>query len=131
MDPRRTSLIPGEAEDVGPATLDLGFQRDSVAFWILTGGQGLLSTVYGALRFMGAPVKCTGSRLICVVGQEDCGGPGKAVSGEREDVVHSGLEAGLRQVKKKASISFTGLVFRLESPEIHRIFLVCKYPEFF
>ena len=66
-----------------------------------------------------------------MVGEEGCRGPGIAVSGEREDAVHSGSEAGLRPVKRKASISFMGLVFRLESPEIHRIFLVCKYPEFF
>lgn len=44
---------------------------------------------------------------------------------------HSGLEVGLQQAKKEASISFMTLIFRLESPETHRIVLVYKYPEFF
>lgn len=66
-----------------------------------------------------------------MVGQEDLGSQAKQSMEKGRMLSHAGLEVGLRQVKKEASVSFMGLVFRLESPEIHRIFLVCKYPEFF
>lgn len=132
MDPQSIPLIPGETEGVGPTTQDLWLPKRQCCFldpdW---GGPGLLSTLYGPLRLAEPPAKCTGSQLICVVEQEDCGGPGKAVNRKREDAVPLWLEVGLQQANKEASTSFMGLVFRSESPEIHRIFLVYKYPEFF
>ena len=131
MDPQSTPLIPGETEGVGPTTQDLWLPKRQCCFLDPDWGPGATVHTLWGLRLIEPPVKCTGSQLICVVEQEDCGGPGKGVNGKREDAVPLWVGSWPTTDQEEASISFMSLVFRVESPEIHRIFLVYKYPEFF